>query len=231
MACYLCQDTEEEGTTLYKICVCEDSLLCLECLKLTEENLNKKPHQENKSKCSICRRQLKIFHELGDTYLKKVGIFILIKIGAIVTEIYPPLYIHNLKNQTYPTELYSSNSNFLISIIAQSIIIRYFIKKLYHEISVFQNPENIVMNHLSYLKLDMIYIFLINIFMIGLFNISHDKTSDVYTIMVILPIYYLPFSLLLIICIMMNLINSIDELQRKFSYKKITLRNLVNIPA
>lgn len=228
MACYLCQDTEEEGTTLYKICVCEDSLLCLECLKLTEENLNKKPFQENKSKCSICRRQLKIYHELGDSYLKQVGIFILIKISAIVTEIYPPLYIYNLKNQKYPTDLYTNKSEFLITAITHCILIRYLLKKFYQYIYRFNHSGQGEYQNLGFLKMDMIYIFLVNIFMIVLFNISPDNLGDIYTLMVMLPFYYVPFVVSLVICIFITLINSIDELQTKFSYKKITLRNMVN---
>ena len=37
MTCYICKDEPE---VLYKICSCVDSLLCIECLELSNNNIN-----------------------------------------------------------------------------------------------------------------------------------------------------------------------------------------------
>ena len=138
--CYICR---EETDILHKICVCEDSYICLDCLELTNENINDETNlNENRLKCPICRRFFK-FTLLGSSkyYLNLFYIWF-IKILGVVVSITPILIIYHESNQKYPDKIYSNKDSFLYSCILQVTTLKYITTHLIIDLSVYENKKD-----------------------------------------------------------------------------------------
>ena len=102
-SCYLCSETDIQ---LCKICSCASSYICIDCLKLTEINLNQMDSTvENRYKCHICRQNLnfdfipsvRYYGALCKHYLPKlffllVDIFIIYAITKFTKTEYPSIF-------------------------------------------------------------------------------------------------------------------------------------------
>ena len=93
MTCYICKDEPE---VLYKICSCVDSLLCIECLELSNNNINgRDTYHENMLKCSICRQFLEFNYYNKDYYKNVVTFHLMVK----------NLYMNNPSNIWYASRI------------------------------------------------------------------------------------------------------------------------------
>lgn len=110
--CFMCRDNYDD---LYKICTCFDSILCRECLLITNNT--------NISRCPICRRNLKI-KVITDKciitteFLKKI-FFIIFYFGMSLSY---PIYAYMKYNDKY--HLYLFFSMIFVNIFVDRIIIK-----------------------------------------------------------------------------------------------------------
>jgi len=109
--CFMCRDNYDD---LYKICSCFDSVLCRECLLITNNT--------NISRCPICRRNLKI-KVITDKCIVTMEIFkkiffILFYFGMSLSY---PIYAYVKYNDKY--HFYLFLSMFFVNIFVDRIII------------------------------------------------------------------------------------------------------------
>ena len=95
MICFLCHEDLPEK--YYRICICEDSVLCEECYYTMNEN-----QQNIKEKCCICQRQLTIIKKpdicKNIISLLPNSLYILIESGYLIIV---PFYIYTNTQETF----------------------------------------------------------------------------------------------------------------------------------
>ena len=222
MSCYICKD---EVSILNKICECEDSLVCGDCLSLNNENINDPNNlNENRLKCCICRRYLKFNYCRSSKYYTKTFFFFIIKFIALLSDIGPIIYTFCLKDQIYPNSLYVNRDYFLISSMIQVIFLKYMIKYILINISKFNNINDEIKYTISF---EYCYIFISNIFLGLLTLINNNSISSTYTLLILLPLYYIPFFSLVIVSMILNLHKVLEFNTRIYSHKKIQVRQII----
>lgn len=219
--CYICRDTTE---VLNKICVCEDSYICLDCLELTNENINDNTNfNENRLKCPICRRFFK-FSLLGSSkYYLNLFYLWFIKIFGIVVSITPIIIIYNESNQKYPDKIYSNKDSFLYSCILQVITLKYVTTTLVIDLSDYENKKDDI--HLS-LIIEYIYLIINSIFSIIFLIYKSSNNAEIYTLLTLVPSYYIPFFSIVLISMCISYMDLVTYLRKEFCKKSIQIINI-----
>jgi len=170
MICFICKDYNQ---TLNKICICEDSLLCDECLILTNNT--------NIKLCPICRRELK--YKTTRDYFKFIKLLfpsLIIQFLSIAGPLIYPIYI--LAKEYNHLNLLS----FLITLFCVSILEPIISWKISREFNIKINK------YLAY-KLSLMVIF------IPIYSLFYSKDKYIYYLFTyIFPFYIIPT---LMICI------------------------------
>ena len=219
MTCYICKDEPE---VLYKICSCADSLLCIECLELSNNNINgRDTYHENMLKCSICRQFLEFNYYNNKDYYKNVVTFHLMKFLTIGFELMTIFYIYYLQNQLYPTKLYANPDFFLGNAIFQVWFLRYTTK------CIFIKNSNTNHEELLDYQLDSIYIIFNILFFIILYYSSDSDIADLYTVMVLMPLYYVPFLFFIMVDVLLKYTDLLDDYQKKYTNKNIKVKSVI----
>ena len=227
MACFICRNEEP---ILNKICVCEDSLICNDCLALNNENVNREgDYNENRLKCSVCRRFLSFSYYKNRDYYFNMIWYYLIKIICIISDISPIIYVYQLPDQFYPNALYANSEYFLISCMLQVIFFKFIIKESFLKITNFSvNNNNNIREKMSFSnRIDLIYFCLNITFLIVLYLIKSNNTSDTYTLLYLVPLYYIPFFSIILVNGFLSQVNIKNYYSRKYSKKKIMVRSLI----
>ena len=154
--CFLCRGDEE---ILYKICDCNDSLICVECY--CNEQTSKM------DKCGICRKNYEFQYKRDYSKFLYIIFSYITKYGLILGfELFPPIYL-------YLESEYSISNNILICISLFSILfgnnIIYKLINLY----IFEDNYNYTKIINLFIPLKIIYI-LIMLFVIE-FGYNKDK--------------------------------------------------------
>ncbi len=219
--CYICRDTTE---VLNKICVCEDSYICLDCLELTNENINDNTNlNENRLKCPICRRFFK-FSLVGSVkyYLNLFYIWF-IKILGFAVSITPIVIIYGESNQEYPDKIYSNKDSFLYSCILQVTTLKYISTHLIIDLSDYENKKDDT--HLS-LIIEYIYLTVNTIFSIIFLIYKSKNNAEIYTLLTLVPSYYIPFFSLVLISMCISYFDLVIYLRKEFCKKSIQIKNI-----
>lgn len=185
MICMICHETPER---LNKICICNESLVCNDCLKIL--------NSENTNFCPICRSVLRV--EVGhdrNKFLKKIAFNIFLLILLFFVELYP--VISNINNYNNNTDLiYNKDFQYFITyfniLIIQPLTLLYIL-------NFFKNRE------LSYClnkdgKLYLTILLIMNlVYDIILYSIDiGDKFFVYYFAGVLIPFYLIPFGIMVI---------------------------------
>nr|QDY52137.1 hypothetical protein 4_17 [Mimiviridae sp. ChoanoV1] len=117
MSCFICRDSPQE---VYKICECVDSILCNECLVMTNTN--------NIIKCPICRKILKTtktrnYYETLKLSLQYFGLKFLLYMTPLLFPIISYINNYIYKELSFYLTLYSV-------LIFEPLIIKNFTEKL-----------------------------------------------------------------------------------------------------
>lgn len=219
--CYICR---EETDVLNKICVCEDSYICNDCLEISDENINDETNfNENRLKCPICRRFFK-FSLLGSTkyYLKLFYIWF-IKILGVVVSIIPIIIIYKESNQEYPDKIFSNKDSFLYSCILQVTTLKYITNHLILELSEYKDEKK---NLKLSLTIEYIYLILNSIFSIVFYIYDSKNNAEIYTLLTLVPSYYIPFFSLVLISMCISYFNLVNHLRKEFCKKSIQVINI-----
>ena len=101
MSCFICRDSPQE---IYKICDCQDSILCNECLVMTNTN--------QIIKCPICRKLLKTtisrnYYETFKLSFQYFGLKFLLYFLPLIFPIYSYYKDYDLKAITLFLTLYA----------------------------------------------------------------------------------------------------------------------------
>lgn len=189
MSCFICRDSPQE---INKICDCEDSLLCNECLIITNTN--------NIIKCPICRKILKTtktrnYYQTLKLSLQYFGLKFLLFMIPLIFPIYSYVKNYEYKEITFFLTLYCI-------LIFEPLIIKIVTKELRFKESTYILTKILVM--LVIIPL----IFYVNQKIINLF----------YLLSFILPLYAFP---LLIISFEIE-ISKLKEWKTKLDNKTIT---------
>lgn len=156
MICFLCHEDLPEK--YYRICICEDSVLCEECYYTMNEN------QKNiKEKCCICQRQLTIIKKpdicKNIISLLPNSVYLLIESGYLMIV---PFYIYTTTQETFPNSLFPSRQYFLYFSLISTFILRGIVYLLIHILTGFNNTENAQREEYKKMKLfyDVVIFFL-----------------------------------------------------------------------
>ena len=224
MTCFICRD---EVNKLFKICVCQDSMVCEDCFSLTNQNINDpENYQENRLKCPVCRRYFEFQYINNMKYLKNITFFLGIKFICLLSEIAPLIWVYQLPNQEYPNNLYTTKNHFFLNSLIQVIFLKGGIKYyLMQNLKNLNEMEKIKWN----LNIDYIYIFISNIFFLVLTLLKDYKTSESYTMMILLPFYYIPFFVIIMIYFTLNFNQNMIFYKRRYREKKVKINQILNL--
>ena len=156
MICFLCHEDLPEK--YYRICICQDSVLCEDCYYTMNEN-----QQNIKEKCCICQRQLTIIRKRD--MCKNIisflpySLYLLIESGYLMIV---PFYIYKTTQETFPNSLFSSKEYFLYFSLLSTFILRGIVYLLIHILTRFNNTENAQREEYKKMKLfyDVVIFFL-----------------------------------------------------------------------
>lgn len=162
--CMICKDYCED---LYKVCSCVDSVLCEDCLTITNTT--------NMQICPICKRNLKI--KLIKDYSKYCKLLVPVLFINLLSIFIPLIYpIHNLVNK------YNVESLLVFIITLYSVL-------LLQPIISYRISSEFKFNHNKYLLYKSL---LILCFIPLLFIFNSDSQPVVYLVICIIPFYILP---------------------------------------
>ncbi len=212
MICFLCHD--ELTDIYYRICICEDSVLCQECYEI----MNSK--RENiKNKCSICQRQLNIIEEIdickNILYLIPQSLNFIISNGYLLIT---PLHIYYYSNEEYPNKFFTNKNIFLYFTTISTFIIRYISHILIYQLVKYHQYNNNVEN--DFIKMRFMYdllIFLIytSQMIINFIDLTKKKSE----------FYFVFFELIGLVTPMMTFLLSILFINFTVYYSKISQKN------
>jgi len=166
--CFMCRDNYDD---LYKICTCFDSVLCRECLLITNNT--------NMSRCPICRRNLKIKFiinkfTIASEIMKKI-FFTIFYFGMSLSY---PIYSYVKYKDKY--HIYLFFSMLFINLFVDRIII----KKMSQELIVQDRSIYITKFAIGYLTL------------LSIFFMSKYLADLMYFLVFIFLFYLLPITLI-----------------------------------
>lgn len=226
MNCYICKDETENGY-LHKICICEDSLLCKDCLILSNTNINNPLNtSDNKYKCCVCRRDLKFIFTNGKEYYKNIFFFYLIKSISLLCDVYPIIYIYCVAKD-YDIQnsiLYISPDYFLINCMIHTLVIKFIIKE---KILTFYHNQNENIKIEKIINIDYFYIIAINILFVLFIIIFNVNLYDFYTLLILIPFYYIPFLSIVLSSSILILARNLTYFKRTYGNKKLFVRGLI----
>ena len=210
--CFLCRDSED---ILYKICDCNDSIICIDCYN------NEATSKMNK--CGICRKDYKFDYKCNYIKLSSILCTYLLKYGVIIGfEIFPPLYLY------LQTEYSSMNNVLLFFTLFFVLFGNTILYKLIHIYLYHENDEN----HKNFLTLfiPLKITYLMILFIIIMFCYKKDLLL-VYNYFVLGFIYLVPmlfFSTIMIGFYIKKLKIYVDEhaFTREIKIKSIIQNNL-----
>ena len=210
--CFLCRDSED---ILYKLCDCNDSLMCVECYN--NESTSKM------NKCGICRKNYEF--QYSRDYYKFLYILLsyISKYGIIIGfELFPPLYL-------YVQSEYSTLNNVLLCFTLFFILFgTTILYKLFNNYLYYNDNESYIRFLKLFIPLKIIYIMVL--FFIILFIYSKDQlliyNYFILGFMYILPIFF--FSIIMIGFYIKKCSNDINEssLTRQIKIKSIIQNNM-----
>ena len=166
MSCFICRDNPQ---ILYKLCVCNDSTICIDCYELDIFN--------TMINCAICRKQYKKINNYDITSLLRYTsklFSIIILVGTV--ELFSPIYLYTLDKYKYK-DVFLAISLFCIFFINT---INYFsIKKL---------DDEKIMNFYIFTHYSIIIIINSIIF------ITYETPKiEIYSFFILGLVYLLPF--------------------------------------
>ena len=212
MICFLCHD--ELTGIYYRICICQDSVLCVDCYEL----MNAK--RENiRNKCSICQRELNIIKEKNTCkniiYLfPSIVYFLLCNLYLLIV----PLYIYYNSSEEYPNKFFTNREIFLYFTTISTILFKYISHVLIFQLIKFHQHNNNVDN--DYKSITFTYdIFLYLIYtsqMIICFIGIPSKKSE---------FYFIFFGLIGIVTPMITFLLSILLIKFTIFYSQISEKN------
>ena len=188
--CMVCRDYNE---TLYKVCSCFDSVLCEDCLSISNTS--------NIHNCPICRRNLKI--RFIRDYIRYCKLLIPNLLVNILVIIIPLIYpIHILINE------YNEKTLTLFIITLYSVV-------LLQPIISYRISNELKIEHIKYLLSKLI----IMIFLIPLLFLFEKKNRNLfYLALYIIPFYVLPHFFIVLI----DIIDKKQEFKNYLNNKTIT---------
>jgi len=209
--CFLCRDNED---ILYKLCDCNDSLICVECYY--------NEHTSKMNNCGICRKKYEFQYVRNYSKFLYMMVSYITKYGLILGfELFPPIYLY-LKSET------SIYNNILLCIALFSILfgnnIIYKLLNTYIFEDEYRFTESL--NILISFKIG----YTIIMFFIILFTYTSNKllvyNYFIFCILYVLPIIF--FSAIMIAENLKKIKNQINEasLSRKIKIKAIIQNNL-----
>lgn len=211
LTCFLCRN---EGEILYKICDCNDSIICKDCYCVEETH--------NMNTCGICRKPYSFKYKRD--YVEHIRLMIVygFKYGLILAgELVPPLYLYFNE----PNELFLGFT--LICIFLVNIINYYLI------FNTNRVEDNNIINNFISLFNPIKCVYLIVLFII-LETSNKDNVNKMYSysllgfgLLYIFPLII--FGMLIIINILIKCNNFINEriLTRKIKIKQIIYNNIL----
>ena len=170
--CFLCRDNED---ILYKLCDCNDSLICVECYN--NESTSKM------NKCGICRKNYEF------QYLRNYSKFLYIMLSYITkyvlilgVDLFPPIYLY-LQSET------STSNSILLCIALFSILFGNNIIYQLINTYIFENEYRFTESLKILIPFKLMYIMIM--FFTIIFTYSSNKLL-VYTYFIICILYVLP---------------------------------------
>lgn len=224
MICFLCHD--ELTDEYYRICVCRDSVLCVECYDIMN---SKRDHIKNK--CSICQRQLNLIKE-KDT-CKNIIYLIPVTLNFVFINSYlliVPLYIY-YSDEEYPNKIFTNKDTFLYFTTISTFVIRYLSHILIYQL-INYNQNNI--NQDEYVKMKLVYDMLLFLIYTSQMIISFlglpSKKSEFYFIFFELIGLITPLVTFLLSILFVNLISYYNKISEKnaklrIKYQKFNVKN------
>ena len=167
MSCFICRDSPQE---VYKICECIDSILCNECLVMTNTN--------NIIKCPICIKLLKTkktrnYCKTLKLSLKYFGLKFLLYFLPLIFPIYSYSKNYNYKEFTFFLSL-------CCVFIFEPLIIKTVITELRFKESTYILTKNVVMSIIITL----------------IFFVNEKIMNSFYLLLFLLPLYGIPLLLI-----------------------------------
>jgi hypothetical protein len=221
VVCYLCRD---DTNLCYKICTCEDSLLCGDCLDLTNEDMNRIENLKRDEKCSVCRKKLNIYYKTNNyRYRIEKGVYFFTNFIMLLLEYLPFLFIVFDKTQTFK---YFNDSRDVFAGVCglTTIIFKYNMIDLliYYSYVVDIKEQNKLRN-----RINLIYT-IINIIVFFVFiSLNINTLSIMYFSIVILPFYFIPFMSSFLVRQICNTYLYLQILKKECSKKKIITNGFI----
>ena len=219
--CFLCRGNED---ILYKLCDCNDSIICVECY-----------HNEDTSrmnKCGICRKNYEFQYLRNYSKFLYIMLSYITKYGLILGfELFPPIYFYLESKDEYSISKDSISNNILLCISLFSILFgNNIIYKLYN-IYIIEDEYRFTES----LKILILFKIVYNMFMFFIIQFTYINNKllrynyFIFGIMYILPLVF--FSTLIYIRNFKKIKQEIngESLSRKIKIKAIIHNNLVDL--
>jgi hypothetical protein len=219
MICIICHD---DLLILSKICICNDSVVCVACLNML--NFNKV------IKCPNCRRLLTLerFNNIFIN-LKYILFYCITPLLFFTLQLFPINYILNDENNEKNENcniMKNRDFQYYIMIFSFLIIqpINYY---FYSNFFINRNQYNLLSNNI----LLLLFFYFIGFIILSLLVILYDYNNifSRFFWLVIIPSQYLPFLYIIIKLNFQYILNIISYIKRNSAQSKILVKNIIKI--
>ena len=207
--CFLCRTNDTNNVEiLYKICDCNDSIICVECYNNDETS--------KMDTCGICRKKYEYEYKRNFTSFFNILLINLIKYGTILgIELFPPLYLYSDSENSIEHNIFLIISLFCILF---GNIINYYLLNIFIQGEAFNNLLN------SFITIKLVYICLM--FLLILYGYEKNKLTN-YFYIIIFILYILPLMFFPTILIGKNIINFKKYINEMTIIRKIKIKNII----
>jgi hypothetical protein len=205
--CFICRDT---ANILYKICDCNDSIICIDCY-----NMDSSQRMLN---CGICRKQYLFNITRNYTDSAKILISYGSKYGVVLfIELFCPFFIYSQSEQTDLSNIFILFSIYCVVFVNT---LNYYLTE-----NVVNNVETTRSLMIVYTPIKCLYILLLFIIIQYIYEIN---TLKLYTYYILIVVYNIPLFFLTTIILIRGLFVFFNYVNEQTISKSIKIKSIIH---